>query len=258
MLSRLKQAALSVVGSSSNRPDRAQLRAAIVARDDAQRMLDEDRLALDRLQEVIDRAADASRVALSAKLKANEARRRWVLDNCPDSASSSLQSLDDAASAAAQVAAVTAQDSDVITTTQGLERAEGNIRFSKKRLRGAEDGITGAIAVILAAEAAPLLRRFEQIAEEYRDIRAKVIGVRLVLEQPWSLDNKNKMNPAHEGERVVEAALARARIESFDRERAESRARDSLNKTCDEQNWLDGLTAPWRERAKALRENPDA
>ena len=58
--------------------------------------------------------------------------------------------------------------------------------------------------------------------------------------------------------RVVEDALERGRIESWDRERENPRARDHLDKTDHEQRWLDELTQPFRERAQALRRDPDA
>jgi hypothetical protein len=252
-----KSPLLSVVGSSTGRINRERLRAAIVARDQAVQALIEKRETLERLESVVRTSDDAAKKAADTAREAREARQRWVASGCSFSTARELQTFDDAAAAAAAVAQRAATDANEVSKVQALARAKSALDSAQFDIRGCEDAITGAIAVILAQEALPLIEALER-AEAYRTARAKLMGVRLVLAQPWTLSNKDKMNPSWEGEQAITAALQRAFIESWDRERANPRARDSLDGTRNEEKWLDTLAQPWRARAEALRKDPDA
>lgn len=267
----LKRPLLAVVGSASNRPDREQLRAAIVARDDAQKAVIDARATANRLQDIINLANDASRVALRAKLKANEARRRWVLDNCPHSASSELQALDAAATEAAQVAARTAHDVDAINKTHTLENAQSVLQSAELDVHSREADISAAIGAILADEATSLLESYERTADQYRSLRREVTVLFQLLDPPtpaftsgWDpsgRDMKYRTRPSSsiEGARLVAAAMRHATIASWSQEREAARATDFVHgpRGRDEE-MLELIASKWHERAKALRENPDA
>jgi hypothetical protein len=258
MLSRFKHAALSVVGASANRPDREKLKAAIAARDAAQRAV-VDSGDTERLQAVLDHADEAARMAADAAHRATEARRAWVLNGCPWTGTRELQALDDSAAQAARAAEAAGRDASAVRKSGALARAASVVQDAQADVRGAEDKISAAISVIIAEEAAPLLQRFERIAEEYRAVRAEVMGVRMTLAQPWDLTTKDKMNPAWEGERAIEAALTRATIQSWAKERDTAHAADFVEgERGRAAGMFEGLMAPWRDRAAQLRADPDS
>jgi hypothetical protein len=241
--------------AAPNVPDRERLRAALAAKVAAQQAVIESHETLQRLQAVVDQADTLARAAASATRAANDARQRWVRDGCLSNAREH-QVLAAAATEAVRMAQSAAVDADDVRKT--LARAEDEVRSRQIEVEGAEDAITAAIGVIIAEEAAPLLQRFESIAEEYRTVRAKIMGVSQVLAQKWTLSNKDQMNPAREGEQVIEDALDRAKIKSWDTERQSAKSRDFVEETPGrEEAWLDGLMAPWRERAAQLRNDPD-
>jgi hypothetical protein len=249
---------LSILKRAAPDASRARLKAAIVARDQAVQALIEKRETLERLESVVRTSDDAAKKAADTARDAREARQRWVASGCSFSTARELQTFDDAAAEAAAVAQRAATDAKEVSKAQALARTQSAFDSAQVDIHGCEDAITGAIAVILAQEALPLIEALERAAEAYRTARAKLMGVRMVLAQPWTLLNKDKMNPSWEGEQAITAALQRALIESWDGERKEPRARDSLDRTRNEEKWLDTLTQPWHERAEALRKDPDA
>jgi hypothetical protein len=257
MLSRLKQV-LSVVGASANRPSRDKLKAAIAARDAAQRAV-VDSGDTERLQAVLDHADEAARMAADAAHRATEARRAWVLNGCPWTGTRELQALDDSAAQAARAAEAAGRDASAVRKSGALARAASVVQDAQADVREAEGKITAAIAVIIAEEAAPLLQRFEHIADEYRAARAEVMAVRAVLVQPWSLPHKDEMNPAWEGERAIEVTLTRAAIKSWDQERDAADANDFVEgERGRDAAMLEQLSSRWRDRAAQLRNDPDA
>jgi hypothetical protein len=270
VLGRLK-AALSVVGASSGRPDRVKLKAAIAARTHAEQMVIESRETVTRLQDVINQANDAARVAARATQTATEARRRWAIDGCPHSASGELQALDDAATEAAQVAARTAQDADVIAKTHTLANAQSVLQSAEIDLHSHEEKISAAAGAILADEAASMLERYERTADEYRTLRREVTVLFQLLDPPtpsftsgWDpsgRDRKFRYRPTSsiDGARLVAAAMRHATFASWDKERGDARAHDFVHgpRGRDEE-MLEQLASKWHERAKALRNDPDA
>jgi hypothetical protein len=169
------RSALTVVGSSSNRTGRERLKVALAARDAAQLAVVESRETFERLHAIIADSDQAARAAASATRDANEFRKEWVRAGCRHSASRELSALEDDAAEktrAAERSAVTAA-----AVSKELARARSVVESAQVDVRGPENAITAAIGVILAQEAAPLLQRFENIAEEYRVTRAKVMGV---------------------------------------------------------------------------------
>lgn len=244
---------LTVVDS---KPSRERLKAAIAARDAARQDISNAQSTLERLQAVIRESDVAARAAADAARKETEARNAWVRSGCTFSAARELQSLTDEAAQASHAAESAARNAEAVS--KQLARAEDAVRSNEVEVGHRETEISAAIGVILAEEAAPLLKHFERLAEEYRVLRAKVMGVSLVLGRPWTLD-RNKMNPSWEGEKAITDALQRAAIKDWDAERDAARARDFVEGTrgCDEA-MLEQLTSHWRARAAQLRENPDA
>lgn len=240
------------------RPDRDRLKAALAARDVAQQVIIESRETLQRLQTVIDQANDAARTASDAARAENDFRREWARSGCAYSGTIELGVLGDRTAEASKAAAHAEAAANVVR--KELTRAEEAVRSAQVDLRGREAAVTAAIGLIIAEEASPLLQRFEQIAEEYREMRAQVMGVRQVLAQPSTLANREKMNPAWEGERVIEDALARAKIITWDQERDAAQAHEFVNhgQRGGDAAMLERLTAPWHARAAQLRADPDA
>jgi chromosome segregation ATPase len=224
----------------------ARLKAAIAARDQAIQAVNDQRATVERLQTVIDGADDASRAAAAATRAANDARQDWVRDGCLQHAKTH-HALAETAAAAAQVAQSASADADAVR--KQLRRAQEEIESRQAAIGHAEHEITAAVSVIIAQESAELLAEFEAAAATYRQLREKVMGLSITLAKPWGLDYKNRSNPSAEGENIVDAAMERASIKTWDRH---------VDGRRDAQAYVDALTAPLRELAARLREDPDA
>jgi hypothetical protein len=243
--------ALAAVDSAPARhPDRARLKAAIAARDQAQRAVVESRETLERLESVVRLSDEAARGAADATQRANKFRSDWVQGGCKGSESHELKTLTDAAAEASKAAQTAALDAGAVRTE--LARAQDAVGQMQFEIREREGEIRAAVNEIIVAEARPLLERFERAAEQYRALRAEM----LCLEKFLATEKYDSRQAANS--RVIDDAMERARIVSWDTERANPRARDSLNRTHQEQEWLDGLTAPWRARAVQLRQDPES
>jgi hypothetical protein len=227
-------------------PDHSRLVAAIAARDQAKQAVNEQHETVARLQAVIERADEAARAASDATRAANDARQKWVRDGALQNAKEH-HALSEAATEAAQVAQRAGADADAVR--RELRRAQDDIDSRHVAVRGAEDEITAAIGVIIAEESAELLAEFEAAAATYRQLREKAMAVSLTLAKPFGLDYRNRMNPTHEGETVVDAAIERASIKSWDRH---------VDSHGDASAYLATLTAPVRARIEALRGEPNA
>jgi len=236
--------------------NRTALHAAIAESDAAQQALVSKRAHVETLELAAKKINEPVRAKEAAERALKEFRSTWAARGATCSDDIELHRLEKDVVEKTKAAEFTSSNGTALK--RELARAQDSVQSAIGAVGHCEDEITGAIGVILAEEAAPLLRQLEQEAEAYRATRAKVIGVRLVLGREWTLSNKNTMNPAHLGEGVITDSLRRARIRSFDDEREELRVRDSLNKTHHEQEWLDGLIAPWRARAAQLRADPDS
>lgn len=242
MLSLLKTRAAPVTS-------RDRLKAAIASRAQAMQAVSDAHQILERLESVVRLGDDAAREAADATLAANEARRRWVASGCSYSTARELQGLDDAAAAAARAAERAALDADAVR--KQLVRAEDAVRSRQSDVRESDGKIRAAVNEIIVAEARPLIERFEAAADLYRGLRAEVV----CLETFLATERYEALQAANS--RVVEDVLDRARIVPFEQERANARARDYLDKTSHEQQWLEQLTAPWRARAEDLLRDPE-
>jgi hypothetical protein len=254
MLSRFKQV-LSVVTPSTPQ-NRGRLKDAIAARDKAQQGVAEYRETVERLATVIRTSDDAARLASDATQRAAEARREWVRNGCRHSEYRELQALDDAAAQASRAAESAGRDADVINKTRTLAHAQGVLQSAQTEVRYREEEISTAIGSIIADEAAPLLERFEHVAEEYRTLRAQVMAVQRVLD-PDIYGNHGAKSA--DGARFVRASLGRATIRSWDQERDAADAHDFVEGERGRDAALfEGLTASHRARAAQLRNDPDA
>jgi hypothetical protein len=237
---------LSILKSVKPEPNRERLKAAFEARARAQQAVNEQHETVARLQAVIERADEAARAASDATRAANDGRQKWVRDGALQNAKEH-HALSEAATEAAQVAQRAGADADAVR--RELRRAQDDIDSRHVAVRGAEDEITAAIGVIIAEESAELLAEFEAAAAEYRRLREQAMAVSLVLAKPWGLDYKNRMNPSAEGENIVDAAMERASIKTWDRH---------VDGQRDPQAYVDALTAPLRARIAALRGEPNS
>jgi hypothetical protein len=254
MLARFKQV-LSVVTPSAPQ-NRGRLKDAIAARDKAQQGVAEYRETVERLAAVIRTSDDAARLAADATQRAVETRREWVRNGCKHSESRELQALDDAAAQASRAAEAAGRDADGIKKTRTLEYAQGVLQSAQAEARFREEEISAAIGSIIADEAAPLLERFEHVAEEYRTLRAQVMAVQRVV-APDMYGNHGAKSEA--GSRFVRASLGRATIRSWDQERDAADANDFVEgERGRDAAMLEQLSSRWRDRAARLRQDPDA
>jgi hypothetical protein len=228
-------------GTARPGPDRTRLMAAMAARDQAQQAVNAQRETVERLQAVIDRAEDAARAASEATQQANDARQRWVRDGCLQNAREH-HALAEAAAESARVAQSAGADADAVR--KELRRAQDTIDARQSEVRSAEHEVTAAISLVVAEESAELLAELEAAAATYRQLREQAMAVSLVLAKPFGLDYRNRSNPSAEGERVVDAAIERAEIESWSKH---------VDNRRDPQAYVDALTAPWRARIAELR-----
>jgi hypothetical protein len=237
---------LSLITKSARLADASRygLRAAIAARDEARQAVIDARQTLERLLVVVDEADEAARGAANAARTANDFRQAWVRNGCRHSESRELQSLTAAASEAARTAESAALDATPVS--KELTRLQSVVQSLQIDLRGREDDVLAEVNAIILAEQRQLLEDLERAAEVYRAARAKVV----CLEKFFARDKYQPRHAANSG--LVEAALERARILSWEKEREAPRARDYLDKTRREQEWLDSLTAPFRARAEEL------
>jgi hypothetical protein len=224
---------------------RARLKAAIGRQIEKQQAVIDARATVWRLQAVIDQADEAATAAARAAEQAKIARQKWVRDGCLQNAREH-HALAESAAEAARVAQSAAADANAVR--KELRRAQEAIESRQLDVMGAEEEITAAISILIAEESAELLAEFEAAAATYRQLREQAMAVSLVLAKPWGLEYKNRMNPSAEGEKAVDAAIERATIESWNRH---------VDGRRDPQLFIDALTAPWRARAAALREDPE-
>jgi hypothetical protein len=208
----------------------------------AQQAVVETRATFERMESIVRAGDDAARVASSAAQKVNETRADWVRGGCPYSGTREIQALEEAAADEARAAERAAADAKAVS--KELRRLESEMESKHVAVGHAEEYITASISVIIAEESAALLAEFEAAAATYRQLREQVMAISLVLAKPWGLDYKNRMNPSAEGERIVDGAIERASIKSWERH---------VDSHRDPQAYVDGLTAPVRARIAALR-----
>ncbi len=243
----------AIVGS----PDRSELRAAIAARDAAKQAVIERRAVLERFEAILSASDVAARAASDAANKARDARQEWVRCGCPFSAGRALEALDAAAAETARIASAAALNADAITKSGELSRAQSAAESAEFDSRSRETRIASEIGAILAREAAPLLSRLEQQAEAYRATRREVQALLMVLAPPWNCGYARDANASSsEGARQVEAALSRATIMPWDKERDAARAHDFVESQHGrDEAMIERLISPWRARAQAVRED---
>jgi predicted nucleic acid-binding Zn-ribbon protein len=245
---------LSVVDFSSERSSRERLDAAKAARDQAQQAVTAARDRLERLESVVRLSDDAAREASKATQRANQFRNDWVRGGCKHAESRTLQELEDQAAGASKAAERAAVNADLVR--KEFSRAQAEIQSLQLDVRTREQEIATEIGAIIADEASPLLERFEQLAEAYRATRVEVRAL-LRIVRPGQYEDQRAAS--HEGARLVEAALGRATIHPWDRERDAAQAHDFVEGTRRDEAQLEALMARWRARAEALREAiPDA
>jgi hypothetical protein len=236
---------------------RDRLRAAIAARDKAQQEINDAQSRLERFQSIVKAGDDAAREAAKSMQRAKEARTAWVRGGCNYSGARELQALDDAGAAAAQAAERTARDADAVS--KELARAESVVRSTQVDVGHREHEIATSVGIILAAEIVPELDLLERLANDYRATRIRIMALKRLLDPDKPSYMPDAQHTSGEAHAVIEAALTRATIKSWDAERKPVRDRDFLDGASGrDEAMIEQLTSPWRARAALLRENPDA
>jgi hypothetical protein len=247
-----KKPTLSVVESPAPaaRPDRARLKAAIAARDAAQREVIAAREALERLQSIVDEADSLSRAAADATRAAKEFRREWARNGCRYSETAELQALEDVAKEKAGAAERASVRADAVR--KELSRAQDAVGQLQFTIREREDEIDAAIKEIIVSEWMPNLEDLEADAQRHRDKRAKV----KCLERFLSMERYSERHAANQ--RIVDDALERATILSWEKEREPVQAADHLYRTRHDAEMIERHAAPLLERYAQLRQDPES
>lgn len=227
--------------------DRSRLIAAFEARDKAQQAVIEKQATFDRMQSVVRAADDAALTASRSAQRVTEARADWVKGGCTYYGTREIQALEETAADAARAAERAAADAKAVS--KELRRLQSELESKHVEVRGAEDKITAAAAMIVAEEHSTDFAELEQDAKRFLARYEKVMGVRLGIERPWSLESKSSMDPAHEAISIVEAVINRAAIPSWNKH---------VDNRRDPQEFIDALTAPVRARIAALRGDPNS
>jgi hypothetical protein len=234
----MKLPRLTIVGS--HRPERARLRDAISARDAKLREIVDARETLERLSAVIHEADQAARDAARAASKASESRAEWVGSGCAFSGSRALESLDQAAAEAAQVAQKAALNASAVN--KGLGQARSRHESMQYDMRGCEAAITAARGAVIFGEEQEFLEDLKRDAAAVflKARRAHALHTFLLADRSaanraaadavWGLLYASFFAPANEFRGLVERS-AMADVEE--------------------------LMRPLRQRAEALRENPE-
>lgn len=230
-----KRSTLAVVGS----PDRGRLRAAISARDAAQRELEAAAAVVERVERVISAADDAASRAKQADSEAKTSLATWAQFGCDPQGAAEHEKLAAAADEArrlsdrAQVAAEAAR--------KGLRRAQETVSQAQSDIESCERKIMNEIGLIFLAKCD--LERGGQLAAE---LQAWLIETRGVI------DFMQYANV--EATRTIRAAFERATIKRIPDYEANpwgkivSTPPDEVLK----------LTEAWRALAQRLREDPHA
>ena len=229
--------ALAIVDS----PARVRLRDAITARDVAIKALEDARSLVARIESVIDAAQDATRHATDADVAAKTALAAWAQSGCDPQGVAEGEKLATAADEAkriadrAQVAAEAAR--------KGLGQAQGAVSRAQSSLQEYENKIRYAIDLIFVDEFAPTLERLERLAAEYQACRVQARGL-------------HDFVGSAEAGRIIREAYGRASetvkpIPDYECTPAGTPISAPPAEVLK-------LTAAWRERASALKMNPDA
>jgi hypothetical protein len=253
-----KRPALAVVDSApvpAERADRAPLKAALAARDQAIQAVIEARETLGRLESVVQVSNDASRAAADDAHAANESREQWVRGGCKPSEGLALQVLTKKADESARVAereAVTAK-----AASREVARARDLVAYAQGEVRFREKDVAAEIGLIIAREQEmPLLQRYIAHMSEGRALRVQVMALSRVI-APGEYENQIARSP--EGARLVDAALERAAIKSWDKEREDAQAHDFVHGPRGrDEAMLEELASRWRARAAQLRQDPES
>jgi hypothetical protein len=249
-----KGALLSIVGSE--RPDRAPLRSAIAAQAQAQQVVIGARKTLERLQAVIDQADDAAQAAAKSRQKVNEARKAWVANGCNFAGTLEIQALEEDAAEKAKAAQSAALNAEAVS--QQVRRAKSVLDDATSDVRSRELEIADAMGALLVEEESSLLQKYAQSADELRALRVQVMALHTLVD-PWR-PHRDAVAPSREGASLVDAALQRGTIQSWDTERDASRPRHWADEPSRDEamELFAECLQRWRERAQALRENPNA
>jgi len=220
--------ALAIVDS----PARVRLRDAITARDVAIKALEDARSLVARIESVIDAAQDATRHATDADVAQSGCDPQGVAEG------EKLATAADEAKRIADRAQVAAE-----AARKGLGQAQGAVSRAQSSLQEYENKIRYAIDLIFVDEFAPTLERLERLAAEYQACRVQARGL-------------HDFVGSAEAGRIIREAYGRASetvkpIPDYECTPAGTPISAPPAEVLK-------LTAAWRERASALKMNPDA
>jgi hypothetical protein len=153
--------------------DRSRLIAAFEARDRTQRVLNERRETLARLQAVDDHANELARLAVDAERADTEARRRWIHDGCLAHAREHHAATEAAAEAkrAAELAAA-----DATAARKQMPAAESAVRSAESDLKTCTEEIDNQIGLIQLEQFKETLEEFRQVTDRRHQLHIAIRG----------------------------------------------------------------------------------
>jgi hypothetical protein len=232
---------------------RERLRAALTARDQARQAVVDAGAVVERIGGLIAAANDASRRADQADAAHTAALKMWGRNGCDPVDAGEHERL--AAIALEAARAVDAAKATATEASKNWARAEDAVRARQSDIGHCEVEISSVIGEIIATEQEAIFERYAQVANEYRQLRFQLVALHRALD-PNKFDDQGARST--EGARLVEVALGRGAIKSWDQERYSAQSSDFVAGTRGaDEGRLEELTAHWRARALALCANPE-
>jgi hypothetical protein len=239
--------------SSEPPPPRDRLRAALAARDNAQRELATATEACERVESVIESVQLADRRTRDAEQAAAESAKRWAAAGANPNDRDEHERLRDAIAVAERAAGKCWFAAN--GAKAGLDKVKATESACATALGNALDEIRESIGAIFVNEIAPEIERLEVATREYESARLAVTSVYRVVSAArpgWADDRTHVSN---EAAKIIRAAMERCAIRPL----AEREMRNGfpVPNTHTPQAVLE-RTALWRALAEKLRTDPDA
>jgi hypothetical protein len=223
--------------------DHARLNAAFADKDAKVKVLEEKRAVLDRFDEIAQSADTASRAAANSVRVASEYRQQWVRSGCPFAGHAECQRLDDEAAASKATAERAAIDGKAVDRERS--QAQAAVTSAQSAVKEAEGKIDDEIGSLQVGEFDQTfdLQRGEQLAAEYQAWRIQARGL------------GNQLKGAH-ANRVLQKAVDQAQAQIKHIEDYSVTPQGSTVGAPPRE--VQAISAAWREKAAALRGDPNS
>jgi chromosome segregation ATPase len=219
----------------------------IAARDEVQRAVAAKSEIVQGLESAIHEFDEPERAKEAAEGALKDFRRTWAANGATYTDTLQLHAFEKDLKEKTAAAEHAAPNREALR--RELARVQSSLESLHVDLQGCEKRITGAIAMMAVQEHADLLADLVKDAERYRTTQERVMGLRLALQREWSLLTKNSMDPSNAALTLIDAAIDRAEIKSWEKH---------VDNRRDPQGFLATLKAPWLKAVAKLRSDSNA